>query len=282
MKSRGVKFALVFAILWAQAFAEDNYSQKDDVYALQSAVGHILQRLNDRDIHINTLEDDVKHLTALLADQVETIREQNSQIREQNSRIQHLEEIIRSTSNENHDTSEDTSGQEHAQSSTSSKSASVRTAPYENDAQRIRREYIGAPVAFLAILTNHITHAGAHQPIAFDRVVTNVGGAYNAHLGSFVAPISGIYVFSTTLLSYPGHTTGFGFVKNNDLVSRLYLKTSAGQYETVAQTIVLQLAKGDDITVRNESPDETIHGSDYSTFAGFLIWETENIPAVVG
>ncbi|WAR25954.1 hypothetical protein MAR_011658 [Mya arenaria] len=56
------------------------------------------------------------------------------------------------------------------------------------------------------------------------------------------------------------------FVKNNDLVSRLYLKTSAGQYETVAQTIVLQLAKGDDITVRNGSPDETIHGVNYSTF----------------
>ncbi|XP_052782456.1 complement C1q tumor necrosis factor-related protein 3-like [Mya arenaria] len=161
-------------------------------------MGHVLERLDDRDTQINSLKDDVERLTLLLADQDATISEQNS-------RIQHLEEIVRSKSDKNQNNSDETSGQEHAQSSgPSGTSASVRKATYDNAYNRMRREYVGSPVAFLATLTNHITHAGALQPIAFNRVVTNVGGAYNVHLGSFVAPVSGIYVFSTTLLSYPG------------------------------------------------------------------------------
>ncbi|XP_052785210.1 complement C1q tumor necrosis factor-related protein 3-like [Mya arenaria] len=276
MKSIGLILSLIVGILCAQVFAEDTTSLKYDISALQSAMGRVLKRLDDRDTQINSLKDDVERLTLLLADQDATISEQNS-------RIQHLEGIIRSKSDENHNTSDAISGQGHVLSSGSAgKSAPARKAAYYNAYNRMRREYMGSPVAFLATLANSITHAGALQPIAFDRVVTNVGGAYNVHLGSFVAPVSGIYVFSTTLLSYPGHTTHFRFVKNNQAVSHLYLKTSPGQYETVSQTVVLQLNKGDDVTIRNEDPDEALHGDNYSTFAGFLIWETENTPAIVG
>ncbi|WAR27291.1 C1QT3-like protein [Mya arenaria] len=274
--SKGLFFSILFGLLCAEVFAEDISSFKDEISALQSAMGIVLGRLDDRDTQINSLRDDVERLTLFLADQDATISEQNS-------RIQSLEEIIRSKSDENHTTSDATSREEHAQySGPSSGSAPARKAAYDNAYNRMRREYVGSPVAFLATLTNHITHAGALQPIVFDRVVSNVGGAYNVHLGSFVAPVSGIYVFSTTLLSYPGHTSHFQFVKNNDFVSRLFLHTSSGQYETVSQTVVLQLNKGDDVTIRNQDPDEAIHGSNYSTFAGFLIWETENIPAIVG
>jgi len=69
------------------------------------------------------------------------------------------------------------------------------------------------PVAFFATLTSHIVHAGQNQTIAFDRVLTNVGNAYNAHVGLFTAPVSGIYVFSVSLLSMPGHTTHFSLYK---------------------------------------------------------------------
>ncbi|WAR25953.1 C1QT3-like protein [Mya arenaria] len=250
-----------------------------------------MQRLDDKDAHINSLEDDVKSLTALLANQDETnreqnsrIREQNFQIREQNTRIQHLEEIVCSTSNENQDTSEDTSGQEQAHSSaTSSKSASALMPPNENAANRIRRQYAGMHVAFLAQLTNRITNASILQTIVFDKVLTNVGGASNVHLGSFVAPLSGVYLFSITLQVYPGNFTFFRFVKNNyDQVSRLFASTTPDENVSVAQTVVLQLAKGDDMTVRYENPGESIIGNSLSTFTGFLIWGTENIHAVVG
>jgi len=72
-------------------------------------------------------------------------------------------------------------------------------------------------------------------------------------------------------------------MKNNDFISIIYLQTpSAGQYESTSQTVVLQLTKGDDVTLRNIDGDESLHGRNYSTFAGFLVWEDFNQPAVVG
>jgi len=142
---------------------------------------------------------------------------------------------------------------------------------------------IEGPVAFFATLTSHVTHAGRNQTIAFDRVVTNVGNAYNPHVGVVTAPVSGIYVFSVSLLSYPGHKTHYQLYKNNDFVSNIYLHTpSASDYETTSQTAVLQLVKGDDVTLRNVDGDESLHGVNYSTFAGFLVWEDFSQPAVVG
>jgi len=151
------------------------------------------------------------------------------------------------------------------------------------DQQRIRQAMTETPVAFFATLTSHIVHAGQNQIIAFDRVVTNVGNTYNPHVGAFTAPASGIYVFSVSLLSYPGHTTHYQLMKNNDFISIIYLQTpSAGQYESTSQTVVLQLTKGDDVTLRNIDGDESLHGVNYSTFAGFLVWEDFNQPAFVG
>ena len=139
------------------------------------------------------------------------------------------------------------------------------------------------PVAFFATLSKDLQHAGQNQPVVFDRVVTNVGNAYNSHVGSFTAPVSGFYVFSVSLLNYPGHTTGYQFHKNNDLISSIFLHApDASHYESTSQTVVIQLTKGDDVTLRNMSVDENLRGSNYSTFAGFLVWEDLSQPAVVG
>ena len=149
--------------------------------------------------------------------------------------------------------------------------------------QRIRQAMTETPVAFFATLSSHILHEGQNQPIAFDRVVTNVGNAYNPHVGLFAAPVSGIYVFSVSLLSYPGHTTHYDFFKNNEFISAIYLHTpGAGQYESTSQTVVLQLTKGDDVTLRNSYSDEIVHGHNHTTFAGFLLWQDFNQPSVVG
>jgi len=149
--------------------------------------------------------------------------------------------------------------------------------------QRIRQAMTERPVAFLATLSMDLQHAGANQPVVFDRVVTNVGNAYNPHVGVFTAPVSGIYVFSVSLLNYPGHTTNYHLNKNNDVISAIYLHApDAGHHEATSQTVVLQLTKGDDVTLRNMSPDESLRGYNYCTFAGFLVWEDLSEPPVVG
>jgi len=149
--------------------------------------------------------------------------------------------------------------------------------------QRIRQAMAERPVAFLATLSSDLQHAGANQPIVFDRVVTNVGSAYNPHVGVFTAPVSGIYVFSVSLLNYQGHTTGYQLRKNNDFISNIYLHApDASHHESTSQTVVIQLTKGDDVTLRNMHVDEVLRGDSYSTFAGFLVWEDLSQPAVVG
>ena len=67
---------------------------------------------------------------------------------------------------------------------------------------RLRQVENGTPVAFLATLSDHAENLGADQNIAFENVITNVGDAYNSHAGVFIAPVSGIYVFSTSIMSY--------------------------------------------------------------------------------
>jgi len=140
------------------------------------------------------------------------------------------------------------------------------------------------PVAFLATLASHVLHAGQNQIIAFDRVVTNVGNAYNPHLGAFTAPVPGIYVFSVSLLSNPRQTAQYQLKRNNDFISSIYLRTPPGasEYESTSQTVVLQLTKGDDVFLCNVDGDKSLHGVNFSTFAGFLVWEDFNQPAVVG
>jgi len=67
--------------------------------------------------------------------------------------------------------------------------------------QRIRQAMAERPVAFFATLSTDLQHTGANQPIVFDRVVTNVGSAYNPHVGVFSASVSGmtsLFPFSTT------------------------------------------------------------------------------------
>ncbi|KAH3721009.1 heavy metal-binding protein HIP-like [Dreissena polymorpha] len=59
-------------------------------------------------------------------------------------------------------------------------------------------------VAFFATVSDDIGHLHDRQRILFDNVLTNTGDAYNEHNGTFVAPVAGLYVFSTTLMSSKG------------------------------------------------------------------------------
>ena len=143
---------------------------------------------------------------------------------------------------------------------------------------RIRRAENEMDVAFFATLTNHQTHVGVDQPIMFDNVVTNIGNGYHNHLGSFIAPVSGTYVFSVSLLTWAKHAH-YTFSKNGTGVSKLYLDATKSGYESTSQTIVITLNQNDDVTIRNGESDGQTHGG-YSNFAGFLLYQ--HYPAIVG
>jgi len=54
-------------------------------------------------------------------------------------------------------------------------------------------------VAFFVGLTTNIGPISQHADIVFDRVVTNVGNAYDPDTGRFTAPVNGTYQFNVII-----------------------------------------------------------------------------------
>ncbi|XP_045215463.1 C1q-related factor-like [Mercenaria mercenaria] len=148
--------------------------------------------------------------------------------------------------------------------------------------QRIRRTANETHVAFFAKMVNHLEHGGVHQTVIFESVVTNVGNAYHSHIGTFIAPVSGTYVFSTTLVSRHSNDARAQFVRNGLALTTMYVNAGDTGDETTSQTIVLQLEEGDDVSVQNLDSDKSFSGSSYSTFAGFLLEEDYSSSVIVG
>ncbi|KAH3721013.1 hypothetical protein DPMN_063925 [Dreissena polymorpha] len=124
---------------------------------------------------------------------------------------------------------------------------------------------------------------GVGQNLLFDHAITNIGSAYNPHLGGFMAPVSGVYVLMSTLLTYLGHDKYFKLVHHGNTVCNMYAHVaSANLYNTSSGSFVLYLNKGDVITIQNAQAGDAVHGSDFSYFSGFLLKELEQGPSVVG
>ncbi|KAL4221767.1 hypothetical protein ACF0H5_020021 [Mactra antiquata] len=129
------------------------------------------------------------------------------------------------------------------------------------------RRNVETQVAFFASLTNSVTNLGANQDIPFDHVIINLGNGYNNHHGTFIAPVSGVYVFGVTLHRY-GERTWAHFVVNGNVIAKF--DTNA---QETSQMVIIRLQQGDDVSVQNTSPGKALAGDRYSTFCGFLLYQ---------
>ena len=133
------------------------------------------------------------------------------------------------------------------------------------------------PVAFTAHLSKTIQNIQPHHHVDFDNVITNIGGAYNAGTGHFVAPVFGTYAFFVTATNTPGHSTSLSLMKNGKWQSVTLAHGSSStptQWETSTMCAMLLLNEGDEVWVQNEakfSTTEDLDGYNYSSFSGFLI-----------
>jgi len=138
-------------------------------------------------------------------------------------------------------------------------------------------------VAFSASLSNHLTSLGTGQNLRFDTVITNVGNGYSPIQGTFTAPVAGMYVFSTTLLSHANHNDHFQLVHNGNLVYRLYVGGGGSHnYDTTGSSVAIQLQQGDTVSVQNLDVNEAVWGDLYSMFTGYLLKASEGEETVVG
>ena len=133
-------------------------------------------------------------------------------------------------------------------------------------------------MAFFASLNSYSIQNNQNQTIIFDKVITNMGYAYNVAQGEFIAPKPGVYVFSTNILS-SNQNAHAKLVINGQLLVRL----TTHYWEQTGQTVVVQLKSGDIVAVKNDDISGiTFNGDLYSSFAGFLLYDFTGMPSVVG
>ncbi|CAC5390099.1 C1QTNF6 [Mytilus coruscus] len=115
---------------------------------------------------------------------------------------------------------------------------------------------------------------GQHQPVEYDKVITNVGKGFDARHGHFVAPVKGLYILSATILNSEGKEMHMEMVKNGVQLVAFY--ADPDDYSMGTQTIVLSLKANDMVWIRHcrvkrpssiyGKPDQPIN-----TFSGALI-----------
>ena len=128
----------------------------------------------------------------------------------------------------------------------------------------------GPAVAFTALVSKDTT-VGSKAVVKYDRVLSNVGGAYHPSTGIFTAPYKGVYTISCSLLSDPSNSVHLQITKNGSKVSILYSASSTHPH--AGQTLQLLLNKGDKIWIQNvysKLAKRHDHGS-YNLFSGVLI-----------
>ena len=127
-----------------------------------------------------------------------------------------------------------------------------------------------AKIAFYAALTHDLS-VGQHQIVEYDKVITNVGNAYDCRHGHFSSPVKGVYLISFTLMNVGGGSMNIEMVRNGARVAYGYGVTRGYNMETQVAIVVLE--KGDMVWLRHApSSTEAPRGNEYNTFAETLLF----------
>lgn len=129
-------------------------------------------------------------------------------------------------------------------------------------------------VAFFARFSSNTPAGINHHILVFDKVITNVGNAYHSHTGTFIAPRSGLYVFTWTIRLYTTSYHSTELLVDNNVVNVVYFNLANTVDGSVTGTAVVHVNQGDDAFIRTG----TVNGGDivtdvngYSSFAGWIL-----------
>lgn len=132
------------------------------------------------------------------------------------------------------------------------------------------------PVAFHAVMAIHDkAHIGINQHIVFEDELLNLGNAYHKLHGTFIAPISGIYVFSVSIMTSvdPYPEVQASVMKNTTELARVFGHGDNGRHDQGSVTVTVQLDVNDEVWVELIYPaDDTIYGGRFTSFTGFLLF----------
>lgn len=149
---------------------------------------------------------------------------------------------------------------------------------------RMKRLPVESEIAFYATMSQyHVQHLGLNQNIVFDRAVNNKGSAYSPVHGVFTAPVAGTYVFHVTLACEGAHNTDKHFHAKIDVNGSEVSSFIVTPGDQSSQMLVVDLESGTQVSVKNMITDDSVFGSKWSTFSGFILFESESVStSVVG
>ncbi|XP_053176347.1 scavenger receptor cysteine-rich type 1 protein M130-like [Scomber japonicus] len=146
----------------------------------------------------------------------------------------------------------------------------------ENEVEELKRQNADQPkVAFSLGLTDdrQIGPFNTDITLKFSKVITNFGRVYSPTTGVFTAPVRGAYYFSFNILDTRSNTWRDVYLYHNNkrvLTSHNY---SVHSGESVSNSLVLQLEKGD-VVYLVLAAGHTVYddGNDHTFFNGFLLF----------
>lgn len=132
--------------------------------------------------------------------------------------------------------------------------------------------YTRPVIAFTAVRIHDIDNMGEHQTLEFDKVMTNIGNAYDPRHGHFVVPVKGVYHFTVTVFGWSGETILFQMVKNgNILCSAFSVKADDATEGSCAVTIESEFNDMVWVSFDGQKYGSRVYGSNRNVFSGFLV-----------
>ena len=128
-------------------------------------------------------------------------------------------------------------------------------------------------IAFHATSDNGVTsNIGENQHIQFEDVHLNIGGGYHVQHGLFIAPVAGIYMFSTSIMATAGGSDIIAsIIKDGTNLAKAYAFGGVN-YDQGSVSVVTQLAAGDEVWVASvQRPSVSEYGDMFTSFMGCLL-----------
>ncbi|XP_060563831.1 heavy metal-binding protein HIP-like [Ruditapes philippinarum] len=149
---------------------------------------------------------------------------------------------------------------------------------FSKEVQKIQELVLTPIIAFKANKANDIS-LGNNKVIVYSNIILNTGDSYNKDNGMFVAPVSGLYLFTAQVCLKKSVWVSIGIVVNDSIVSKAGIGENVWEkcYTIDAITAV---EKGNEVLVKCTAgcanSDQLYESITYATnsFSGVLIHKT--------